>query len=131
MLSNRELVHIAEKDGRQKTQYMQDLVFGLMDCCVGMLLFVPFFGQSEGDIIRMVSLLSLNEPSFMIRAVYFAIILLTLVCGVATLALQNCSSIIWTKGKAAVSMLLSAIGVIIFMISLEPYAAFLCLYCCL
>lgn len=32
---------ITEKDNHQKTQHMRDLVFGLIDCSVGMLFFIP------------------------------------------------------------------------------------------
>lgn len=124
LLSNRELICIAEKDSNKKTQHMRDLVFGLMDCSVGMLFFIPLFGQHEGDIIRQVSLLTLQEPPLFAKAIYIAIILLTVICGIATLALQNFSSLIWSKAKTALSMVLTTVSVVIFMASLEPYVAF-------
>lgn len=104
LLSNRELICIAEKDSHQKTQHMRDLVFGLIDCSVVMLFFIPLFGQQGGEIIRQVSLLSLQETPLFIKVAYFAIILLTVACGIATLALQNYSSII--RRKAACILLL-------------------------
>ena len=107
LLSNRELICIAEKDSHQKTQHMRDLVFGLIDCSVVMLFFIPLFGQQGGEIIRQVSLLSLQETPLFIKVAYFAIILLTVACGIATLALQNYSSIIWIKTKTILSMILT------------------------
>ena len=124
LLSNRKLICIAEKDSHQQTQHIRDLVFGLIDCSVGMLFFIPLFGQQEGDIIRQVSLLSLQETSLFIKAIYFAIILLTVACGIATLALQNCSFPIWIKTKTVLSMVLTTVSVVIFIASLEPYVAF-------
>nr|WP_275061824.1 helix-turn-helix transcriptional regulator [Diplocloster agilis] len=124
LLSNRELICIAEKDSHQKTQHIRDLVYGLIDCSVGMLFFIPLFGQQEGDIIRQVSLLSLRETPLFIKAIYFAIILLTVACGIATLALQNCSFPIWIKTKTVLSMVLTTVSVVIFIASLEPYVAF-------
>lgn len=124
LLSNRELICIAEKDSHQKAQHMRDLVFGLIDCSVGMLFFIPLFGQQEGGIIRQVSLLSLQETPLFIKAIYLAIILLTVACGIATLALQNCSCLIWIKSKTVLSMALTTVSVVIFIASLEPYAAF-------
>nr|WP_275061700.1 helix-turn-helix transcriptional regulator [Diplocloster agilis] len=124
LLSNRELICIAEKDSHQKTQHIRDLVYGLIDCSVGMLFFIPLFGQQEGDIIRQVSLLSLRETPLFIKAIYFAIILLTVACGIATLALQNCSCPIWIKTKTVLSMVLTTVSVVIFIASLEPYVAF-------
>lgn len=124
LLSNRELICVAEKDSHKKTQHMCDLVFGLIDCSVGMLFFIPLFGQQEGDIIRQVSLLSLQEPSLFIKPIYLAIILLTVACGIATLALQNYSYFIWIKAKTVLSMVLTTVSVVIFIASLEPYVAF-------
>ena len=124
LLSNRELICIAEKDSHQKTQHMRDLIFGLIDCSVVMLFFIPLFGQQGGEIIRQVSLLSLQETPLFIKVAYFAIILLTVACGIATLALQNYSSIIWIKTKTILSMTLTIISVVIFIASLEPYVAF-------
>lgn len=103
---------------------MRDLVFGLIDCSIGMLFFIPLFGQKEGEIIRQVSLLSLQEYPFFIKAAYFTIISLSVVCGIATLTLQNYSSIMWLKAKTALSMILTTISVVIFIASLQPYAAF-------
>ena len=124
LLSNRELICIAEKDSHQKTRHMRDLVFGLIDCSVVMLFFIPLFGQQGGEIIRQVSLLSLQETPLFIKVAYFAIILLTVACGIATLALQNYSSIIWIKTKTILSMILTIISVVIFIASLQPYVAF-------
>lgn len=124
LLSNGELICIAEKDSHQKTQHMRDLVFGLIDCSVVMLFFIPLFGQQGGEIIRQVSLLSLQETPLFIKVAYFAIILLTVACGIATLALQNYSSIIWIKTKTILSMILTIISVVIFIASLQPYVAF-------
>lgn len=124
LLSNKELICIAEKDSHQKTQHMRDLVFGLIDCSVAMLFLIPLFGQQEGDIIRQVSLLSLQKTPLFTKAICLAIILLTVTCGIATLALQNCSCPIWIKTKTALSMVLTIVSVVIFIASLEPYAAF-------
>lgn len=115
---------MAEKDSHKKTQHMRDLVFGLIDCSVGMLFFIPLFGQQGGEIIRQVSLLSLQETPLFIKVTYFAIILLTVACGIATLALRNYSSIIWIKTKTILSMTLTIISVVIFIASLQPYVAF-------
>lgn len=104
-------------------QDMRDLVFGLIDCSVVMLFFIPLFGQQGGEIIRQVSLLSLQETPLFIKVAYFAIILLTVACGIATLALQNYSSIIWIKTKTILSMTLTIISVVIFIASLQPYVA--------
>ena len=124
LLSGEELISVVEKDSQNKIQHMRDLIFGLLDCAIAMFLFLPLFGQREGSVIRHTSLLSLTEVQWFIKAVYLAIVLLTIVWGIATLALQNYHGVIWTKRKGIVSVLLSMFGVLIFMVSFQPYAAF-------
>lgn len=124
LLSGEELINVAEKDSQSKIQHMRDLIFGLLDCVIAMFLFLPFFGQREGDFIRQVSLLSLTEVQWLIKAAYLTVVLLTIVLGITTLALQNYHGVIWTKRKGDVSVLLSMFGVFMFMASLQPYAAF-------
>lgn len=123
LLSGKELMSIAEKDSNRKTGHMRDLVFALLDCAVVMLLFIPFYGQHDGDYIRMVSWLDLTETSWNIKTAYFVIAALTVIWGVVILALQNWSHAIWIKCKNTVSIVLSILGVLIFIASLEPYAA--------
>lgn len=125
LLSVDELISVAEKDSQSKIQHMRDLIFGLLDCTIAMFLFLPFFGQREGDFIRQVSLLSLTQGQGFIKFIYLIVVLLTVTWGIGTLAMQNYSNIIWIKSKNFISILLSTFGVIIFMASLQPYAAFL------
>lgn len=124
LLSGEELINVAEKDSQSKIQHMRDLIFGLLDCAIAMFLFLPFFGQREGDFIRQVSLLSLTEVQWFIKAAYLTVVLLTIVLGITTLALQNYHGVIWAKRKRDLSVLLSMFGVFIFMASFQPYAAF-------
>ncbi len=123
LLSSNELIHIAQKDSINKTQHMCDLVYGILDCAFIMLLFIPFFGQHDVDMIRQVSLLSLTDAPLSIIVTYYAIVLLTSIWGIAVLALQSYSGALWIKMKHNVSIGLSILGVFFFMISLEPYAA--------
>ena len=47
LLSNEELLTISEEDNKKKENHFRDLVFGLLDIGVAMLLFLPFFGQND------------------------------------------------------------------------------------
>lgn len=124
LLSGKELIRFAEKDSIEKLQHMRDLVFGLLDCALIMFLFLPFFGQRDGNFVRQVSLLSLTEGQWLIKATYLILVLLTIVWGIGTLAMQNYQNVFWIKSKNFISVLLSTLGVIIFIASFQPYAAF-------
>lgn len=123
LLSGDELLTIAEEDNRQKRKYLRDLVFGLLDCSIAMFLFLPFFGQKTGGVIREVSLLSLAGVSSWLRSAYFVVVIGIVLCGILSLALQNCRQAFWDRSKNQISLLLNAVGTLLFIISLQPYAA--------
>lgn len=123
LLSSEEIITVAQEDNRQKIHHFRDLVFGLLDCSVAMFLFLPFFGQAAGDTIQAVSLISLTQIQEYIRIPYCIIVFALIICGVATLALQNSNFVLWVKNKNKLSLGLSMVGAIIFIISQQPYAA--------
>ena len=123
LLSGDELLTIAEEDNKQKGKHLRDLVFGLLDCSVAMFFFLPFFGQKTGEVIREVSLLSLTGVSSWLRTAYFVVVIGIVLCGVLTLALQNWRQAFWDRSKSQISLLFNAVGTLLFMISLQPYAA--------
>lgn len=123
LLSGDELLTIAEEETIQKEKHLRDLVFGLLDCTVSIFLFLPFFGQKANEAIQEVSLLSLNGIAAWLRISYFAVIIGMIVLGVFTLALQNCPWSFWVRNKSKISLVLNACGALLFIISLQPYAA--------
>ena len=123
LLSGEEILAIAENDHKQKERTLRDLIFGLFDCGMALLLFLPFFGQKADGVIREVSLLSLSGVQQYLKAAYIAFVSIMVVLGIMTLALQNCRQRLWTQSKSVLSLALSAAGVCLFIISQQPYAA--------
>ena len=123
LLSGEEILTIAENDHKEKQQIIRDLVFGLLDCGIVLLLFLPFFGQRADNVIQEVSLLALHEIQPYLKAVYVAFVCLMLLSGILILALQNCRQKLWVQGKGVLSLVFSTFGVCLFMISQQPYAA--------
>ena len=123
MLSGNELLSVAEEDTKQKARHFRDLVFGLLDCSLAIFFFLPLFGQRTETLIRSVSLVSLVEISPWLRGTYFAVVIAIVAWGVLMLALQNCQYPFWTRNKSTVSLVLNAVGTVLFIVSLQPYAA--------
>lgn len=123
LLSGDEILVIAEEDQKQKEMQSRDLVFGLLDCSCAMFFFLPFFGQRVDGIIHEVSLLSLTGISSYMRVAYFVVIAVMAASGLLTFALQNCQWAFWIRNKSKVSILLNAVGALLFILSLQPYAA--------
>ena len=123
LLSSEELLTVAKEDTKKKEKRFCDLVFGLLDFSAIMLIFLPFFAVRIDGIIKEGSLLSLSEIATYLRISYFIIIVGITVLGVLRLALQNCSFKFWQKYNNLVSMILNALGALVFIISQQPYAA--------
>ena len=123
LLSGEEILAIAENDNKQKERTLRDLIFGLLDCGMALLLFLPFFGQKADGVIREVSLIALSNTQTYLKTAYIAFVGIMIVLGVMTLALQNCHQRLWTQSKSILSLSLSAGGVCLFIISQQPYAA--------
>lgn len=122
-LSSKELLSIAQKDSEIKIQQIRDLVFGLLDLAFFLIIFIPLFGQKDGDLIRHVSLLSIEEIPINIKMIYFVIILSITFFGILLLTLQNWENRIWVKRKSKISVFLSILSVLIFIATLQPYIA--------
>ena len=123
LLSGDELLTLAEADQQQKEARIRDLVYGLLDCSLALFLFLPLFGQKSGDTIRAVGLLALENISRYLLIGYYAAVIGIFLLGVLTLTLQNYQSKIWITYKNKLSLALNAIAMLLFIISLQPYAA--------
>lgn len=123
LLSGEQLLSIAENDHKEKEKRERDLFFGLLDCCMALLLFLPCFCQKTDGVIKIVSLLSLNGIQQYLKTVYIVFIILMIVVGISTLILQNCQRKLWTQSKNILSITLNACSVCLFIISLQPYPA--------
>ena len=103
--------------------HFRDLIYGLLDLCIAMLLFLPFFAEKADGIVRSVSLIALDGVQPYLKIAYFAVVISMIVMGILTLALQNCQAMSWVKSKTTISLILGAIAILVFMISSQPYAA--------
>ena len=121
LLSNTELLTIAQEDNKQKEKHTRNLVFGLLDISVSIFFFMPFFGQKADEMIEEVSLLSLLEIPTYLKVAYFAFTIAISLWGILTLAFQNCN--FWLENNSKISLILTVIGTLMFIISLQPYAA--------
>ena len=127
LLSSGELLAVAEKSTKQQANYFRDLVWGLLDLSVVMLLFLPFFGERTNGTVYAVSLLNQSEITWYLTVMFYAIVIIMAIIGVLTLALQNCEKDLWVLNKRKISLIFNLVGAVIFVVSLQPYAATLLL----
>ena len=123
LLSGDEVLAIAEHDNNRRESRLRDLFCGLLDISMFLLLFLPFFASRNGGVIESASLISLVGISPYLKAAYFISVALLCITGILMLALQNLRTAVWQKGKVILSLSLGALSVLIFTLSLQPYAA--------
>ena len=119
LLSGDELLTLAQEERQQSERRQRELVYGLLDVSSALLLFLPFFGQEAEGSIRSVSLLSLTGAPGYLKAAYLLLVTGMILLGVLTLALQK----LWQKSKVTLSLGLNTAGVLLMIISQQPYAA--------
>ena len=123
LLSSEEVLTIAEEDQKERQMHLCNLVFGLLDLSVAMFFFVPFFGQKADGYVQAVSLASLAGMAPYLKVAYFVAVIGIIVIGILTLALQNYRDKFWLRNKNIISLVLNAVGVLLFIVSSQPYAA--------
>ena len=123
LLSGEEILCLAEAVNRQKEKSFCGLVFALLDISVIMFLFLPFFGQKTNEGIQAVSLLSLYTVSTYLKILYYVTVIGIIIYGLLTLVFQNYQGPWWVKNREMISIVLSGIAVLLFIISSQTYGA--------
>lgn len=112
LLSGDEMLTIAEEDRKEQENRFRNLVFGMLDGCTLLYLFLPLFAQRVDGMVLGVSLLALTGVAAYMKAAYIGFVLL-----------QSGWSMLTGKVRCEISLALNAVGVLLFSLSLQPYAA--------
>ena len=97
-----------------------DLIFGSLDLCVSLFFLLPLFARRAENGAMPVTLLTLGGY---LGAVYFVLTLAMIALGVVEIALRDCQRTVWVQNKYKLSLAASAIALLVFVVSLQPYAA--------
>lgn len=122
LLSSEELITLAEDENRTNIDKIFSLIYGVLDLMALAFLFLPLFGQPDGDIIRVVNLFSFSDASVMTRAIYFILPISMAVLGIIELLLQYFSNEKWLNASKIMSVLLQAFAILVFINTRQPYA---------
>ena len=122
LLSSDQLLTITEENEKQSKAHIYDLVFGLLDISSILLLFLPFFRQSANDSVQSVSLVSLSGVAQYLKVLYFILTVALAIFGIIILAMQNANNALWLRIKRKTSLLLCSLALLLFALSLQPYA---------
>lgn len=127
LLTGNDLLTVAEEDQRRRAGALRALLFGLLDVCLGMLYFLPLFGEHTKGGVVSVSLFRLAEIAPWVRGIYCAFVTLSVVWGIFLLAIQVFQNDTVLGRGCYLSVFLGASGLLLFTVSKQPYAAVLLL----
>ena len=122
LISTDEVLTMAAEENRKNESNLRDLIYGLLDLCMAMLFFLPFFAMQMPNGVRGASLIDLCCVSRYIKILYYCVVILAVLFGIAQLALQNVRSLMWAKIKSPISLAISTVAVLLFLVGMHPYA---------
>ena len=123
LLSSDEILTVAEEEIKHKEQGSRCFVLALLDISAVLLLFLPLFEQRVDENIESVALIALAGVPIYLKILYFAAILGTVLSGMLALCLQALKTEFLSRGRVIISFVLGIVSVLLFMLSLKPYAA--------
>ena len=121
LLSNDELIELAETENRSNINKVSSLVFGALDLISLAFLFLPLFGQQEEEFVHAVTLLALTSVSDLLRIVYFALLIGISVFGIFEVVIYLTGNEQGLRSYKPYSIALYAAAILLFAISRQPY----------
>jgi len=122
LLSGEELISLAESENRSNIGKIYSLIFSILDLMVLTFLFLPLYGQQEGEFIGMVNLFTLRDTSTITTAIFLILPILIAVLGVIELFIQHYDNDRWLNISKICSILLQAFTIVAFIAARHPYA---------
>ena len=122
LLSGEELISLAADENRTNINKIFSLIYGVLDLMSLAFLFLPLFGQPDGEVIRAVNLFTLNDASSLTRAIYFVIPISMAILGIVELAILYFGNQKWLNTSKIISILLQALTILVFINTRQPYA---------
>lgn len=123
LLSGEELLTAAEEAQNRHIAHLRSRIFSALDISTVLLFFLPFFAQSADGAVQSVSLLSLTGVQPYVKIVYSGWIVLSVFLGILMLLFQNHLPSWFEYNRHRMSLILHALGVLLFILSPQPYAA--------
>lgn len=123
LLSNEELITLAENENQKNIGKISSLVYGIMDFITAAFIVLPLFTQKDGEKFVLVPLINFSEPSFWIVALSFAFLILIGVVGIIEFIVQlKDNERLWQRINIF-SLLINSFAVFFFIASRQLYVS--------
>lgn len=121
-----EILSAAEEEKKASLDSVLSLLCSVLDILLGLLLFLPVFGNGS-ETPASVSLFAATGLSSWIRAVFAAVIAVTVLNGVCGVLISRLDKPVWSHHRLITGLALSVTGTAIFIVTRQPYAGIVCL----
>lgn len=121
LLSNGELIELAETENRANIDRVTGLVFGILDLVAFVFLFMPLYGQADAAQIQSVTLAAHTNMSALIRILYVISLLTISALGMIELILGRKMCERHPHFLKYCSITLHAAAILLFAMSRQPY----------
>lgn len=125
LLSSEEIIEVAEKENKENMKSFKNIIFGIIDLMSIIFLFIPLFGKEIDRYIYLVTIFSTNPVMPINKYIYLIIIGVTILYGVAELIMSKFENKSVDKINSIISLGLTSIAIIVFIVTNEPYIAFI------
>lgn len=125
LICGEEMISLAEEDIKDKNKRYTELICGILDCLMVLVLFIPLFGEQQAGKIASVSLLSLTGVSLWQKTAFLAVVILTVLNGFSAVLINNFDKPAWNRFTLVNGMALSIICTLLFIAARQPYAGIL------
>lgn len=125
LLSSEEIIEVAEKENKENMKSFKNIIFGIIDLMSIIFLFIPLFGKEIDGYIYLVTIFSTNPVMPINKYIYLIIIGVTILYGVAELIMSKFENKSVDKINSIISLGLTSIAIIVFIVTNEPYIAFI------
>ena len=122
LLSTDKLLSIAEKENRTNLRGMCDSLFGLLDVFAIVLIVLPLYPNVVDGFVYSVNLFAYIQTTSLNRSLYWIMIVFLVVIGFIKLTLTKLDMQRYNTVATRVSISISALLVLLFAITREPYA---------
>lgn len=122
LLSTDKLLSIAEKENKANLRSMCDLLFGLLDIIVFILVFLPLYPNRIDGFVYSVNLFAYTQTTSLNRLMFWIMIVFLVIVGWMKLILTKLDKQSDNRIVTRLSISLSILAVLLFSITGESYA---------
>lgn len=127
LICSDEMIAVAENEKTEFVNQYISLICSALDILPAILLLIPAFGNGPGS-TETVSLFGLTGVHSWVRAVFLAIVGLTVLNGICGVIAAHFDRPVWNRRLLAAGIVLSILAVTVFLAARQPYAGIVCFF---